>query len=280
MPSSLPPAPPATDTIDRIAPTRRPDERTVMRQQWHHLLFLHWAVPAELLRPLIPAELEIDTFDGTAYVGLVPFTMTGVRPIWSPSVPGLSNFHEINVRTYVHYKGAAPGVWFFSLDAANAIAARLARATWALPYFFANMSLDYRAPAGPLLHTGPDARPYIRIGYQTERLWPHPIPAACSLEYGPVGPAAPARVGTLEHFLVERYVLYTADPRRILRARIHHGPYPIQPASITNLSENMIAAAGIGRGDEEPLAHYASGVNVRIYGLHAVRARNSAGAAK
>ena len=105
--------------IDRLAPTRRPNGRIVMRQQWRDLLFLHWEVPAALLQSLTPAELTLDTFDGKAYVGLVPFTMRNVRPVWSPSVPPLSNFHETNVRTYVHYKGRGPGVWFFSLDAAN-----------------------------------------------------------------------------------------------------------------------------------------------------------------
>src|SRR4051812_19283047 len=107
--------------IDRIAPTHRPSGRTVMRQNWSDLLFLHWEVPVEALRLLLPPGVELDTFEGRAYVGLVPFTMTGVRPTLLPAFPPLSNFHETNVRTYVHFQGRDPGVWFFSLDAANSI---------------------------------------------------------------------------------------------------------------------------------------------------------------
>src|SRR5690349_20824053 len=100
------------DRIDRIAPTHRPAEPVVMHQRWHHLLFLHWTVPAAALRTLLPPGLTLDTFEGRPYVGLVPFTMTGVRPARLPSFPPLSNFHETNVRTYVHREGRDPGVWF------------------------------------------------------------------------------------------------------------------------------------------------------------------------
>ena len=137
--------------IDRVAPTRRPDQRAVMRQRWADLLFLHWPVAPETLQPLLPPGLTLDTFEGQAYVGLVPFTMTGVRPVWAPPVRWLSNFHETNVRTYVHREGKDPGVWFFSLDAANSIAVRIARAAWKLPYHYARMSLSRRAAAGPVI---------------------------------------------------------------------------------------------------------------------------------
>ena len=110
------------EPMDRIAPTQRPRDRVVMYQKWRHLMFLHWAVAPAILRPLVPTELELDLFEGRAYVGLVPFTMKGVRPAGLPAVPALSNFHETNVRTYVHFQGRDPGVWFFSLDAANLIA--------------------------------------------------------------------------------------------------------------------------------------------------------------
>src|SRR3954464_8579029 len=98
--------------IDRIAPTRRPDDWVVMRQRWAHLLFLHWEVPAESVRPLVPAGLDLDLFEGKAYVGLIPFTTTGVRPPGLPPVGGMSRAHEVNVRTYVHRGGRDPGVWF------------------------------------------------------------------------------------------------------------------------------------------------------------------------
>ena len=127
--------------IDRTSPTGRPPGAAALRQSWLELLFLHWAVPVEVLRPLVPRRLEIDTYEGRAYVGLVPFTMTGVRPVWSPAIPGLADFHEVNVRTYVHLDGREPGVWFLSLDASSRVAVLVARATYHLPYRFARMSL-------------------------------------------------------------------------------------------------------------------------------------------
>jgi hypothetical protein len=128
--------------MDRVSPTRRPiGQRTVMWQRWADLLFLHWPVPPDELAALLPPGLTLDTFDGQAYVGLVPFTMTGVRPVWAPALPWLSHFHETNVRTYVHCRGRDPGVWFFSLDAANPVAVKIARALWKLPYHFARMRL-------------------------------------------------------------------------------------------------------------------------------------------
>ncbi len=134
-PSSLSgPSPGAA--IDRIRPTLRPRRLAVMRMNWRDLLFLHWPVPAVILRALIPPQLELDLFEGTAYVGLVPFTMTGVRPVGVPPVPGLSSFHETNVRTYVRLGDRDPGVWFFSLDAANPIAVKLARSLFHLPYHY------------------------------------------------------------------------------------------------------------------------------------------------
>jgi uncharacterized protein YqjF (DUF2071 family) len=262
------------DIIDRIGPTYQPRDRVVMRQNWSDLLFLHWVVPIEQIRPLIPAALDIDTFEGRAYIGLVPFTMTGVRPVWSPSISQLSDFHETNVRTYVHFRGVDPGVWFFSLDAANSIAVRIARAMWKLPYYYASMSLERENPRPSGLEgmASPrrDANDPVTISYRTDRLWPPPLPAACKVRYTPSGMAAPARPGTLEHFLAERYILYTHDERFLYSGRVHHGPYPLQTAQVHSLEESMIAAAGINRGDEPPLAHYARGVNVDVFPLRSV----------
>ena len=239
--------------IDRTSPTRRPAGRAALRQSWLELLFLHWSVPVQALRPLIPPRLEIDTYEGRAYIGLVPFTMTGVRPVWCPAVPGLSSFHEVNVRTYVHQGGRDPGVWFLSLDASSRVAVLVARATYHLPYRFARMSL-IRGAGG-------------EVRYSSERLWPGPKPAACAMRYWPTGPAAPAAPGTLEHFLAERYVLYAERRGRLLRGRVHHTPYPLQPAAFADLEESLVAAAGVARGTETPLAHYAKGVSVEVFGL-------------
>src|SRR5947209_17347702 len=123
----------------------RPAGLPLMHQFWGKLLFMHWAVPTELLRPLVPRELSLDTFDNQAWLGIVPFTMWGVRGSFMPSVPGTSAFHELNVRTYVHYRGV-PGVWFFSLDAANSLAVWGARNFYHLPYFNADMTLQQTGP--------------------------------------------------------------------------------------------------------------------------------------
>src|SRR5215213_4847795 len=128
------------DTIDRISPTLEPGQQVLLHQNWHHLLFLHWEVPAAALQALLPPRLTLDTYEGKAYVGLVPFTLTGVRPILTPPLPWISSFHEINVRTYVHLDGRDPGVWFFSLDASSMIAVAAARAAYHLSYFEADMN--------------------------------------------------------------------------------------------------------------------------------------------
>jgi hypothetical protein len=226
-----------------------------MRQRWAELLFLHWPLPAGVLAERLPAGLELDTFDGTAYVGLVPFTMTGVRPAWAPAVPGLSDFHEVNVRTYVHRQGRDPGVLFFSLDAANPVAVVIARALWKLPYNFARMSL---ARYGRVVH------------YASQRRWPGPRPAGCRIAYEPHGDPAPAAPGTLEHFLAERYVLYTSRRGRLYSGRVHHAPYPLQPALVSALDETLLAAAGLERPAGTPLMHYAREVSVEVFALRPV----------
>ena len=170
-----------TPVIDRLAPSRRPLQRAVMRQKWRDLLFVHWPVSVDVLRPLVPAELELDLFDGTAYVGLVPFTMTGVRPVGLPAVAGLSTFHETNVRTYVRLADRDPGVWFFSLEAANAIAVHLARRLFHLPYHFARMFLEHEPATG-----SPEP---ATILYAGTRRWPGPLPASYAVRARPVGPA-------------------------------------------------------------------------------------------
>lgn len=226
-----------------------------MVQDWHHLLFLHWIVSIEQLRPLVPPDLELDTFDKNAYVGLIPFTMTGVRPPFAPPLGPLSRSHEVNVRTYVHFRGADPGVWFFSLDAANPLAVVGARALFKLPYFLARMHLREQAGA---------------IDYFSERQLAGPRPAVCRVRYRSLDAPSPAVPGTLAHFLVERYALYARSGGRLYRGRIHHLPYPLQSAEVPSLDESLIAAAGIRHPSAEPLMHYARHVHVEVFGLQRV----------
>ena len=246
------------DSIDRVTPTLEPDQQVFMYQNWHHLAFLHWEVPRAELQALIPPELTVDVFEGKAYVGLVPFTLTGVRPILLPPLPGVSSFHEINVRTYVHREGRAPGVWFFSLDANSRVAVEAARAAYKLPYF--HSEIDFAASREPMPEVDFTSRRDDGRG---------PSPAHAQIRYAPVeGPVTASKPGTLEHFLVERYILYSTDDSHTLhRARVHHPPYPLQKAEVRALDETLIWAAGIRRPDSVPIRHYAREVNVKVYGI-------------
>ena len=246
--------------IDRMAPRSRPTGRVAMKQRWAELLFLHWVVPIETLRSKIPPELSIDTFEGNAYVGLVPFTMSDVRPAWAPAFGPLSNFHETNVRTYVHYEGRDPGVWFFSLDAASTPAVLGARTVWSLPYHRASMSLTKRDDV---------------VSYRADRRWPGPTPAHCNVDYRVEGAPNAATPGTLEFFLAERYILYAQMRDGSLRSgRVHHVPYPLQPASVLALDETILVAEGIARPTTEPLAHFASEVTVDVFALEPISSRS------
>lgn len=248
--------------IDRVTPTQRPAGRSTGRQLWHELSFLHWRIPAEELRPLVPAELTIDEFDGSAWVAIVPFRMTGVRPWWSPALPGISSFAETNVRTYVHLGGRDPGVWFFSLEASNRLAVWIARTFWHLNYYVARMAVTRRGD---------------RIRYQTRRLHSHESAPGGDqqiaigppiAQHGPGGRGT-AEEGTLEHFLAERYVLYTMDRSgRLLRGHVHHTAYPLRTASCIDIVDTLLPAAGLDVRHRPPdHVLFSEGVQVRIFPL-------------
>jgi uncharacterized protein YqjF (DUF2071 family) len=244
-----------------------------MYQTWHHLLFLHWPVAPEQLRPLIPAGLDLDLFEGRAYVGLTPFTMTGVRPVGIPPFPLVSDFHETNVRTYVHRAGRDPGVWFFSLDASNAPAVLAARLVLGLPYQFARIRFAI-APEGVPSEGATTGQGPI-IDYALERRWPGPTPATCTIRYAARGPAGWAQPGSLEFFLVERYILYSVWAGRLYRGRIHHPPWSLQAADVPALNETLLAAVRIVRPDTSPLAHYARRQDVAVFRTERVAAKGA-----
>jgi uncharacterized protein YqjF (DUF2071 family) len=228
----------------------------VMRQTWLELLFAHWSLPPDVLRPLVPAELPLDTYDGRAWVGVVPFRMVDVHPRFVPSLPGLSAFPELNVRTYVTI-GGEPGAYFFSLDAGNPVAVTLARRFFYLPYFNARF----------LVRRSGDT-----VAYTSRRMDRRGKPAELIARYGPVGPVYRSQPGSLEAFLTERYCLYTVGPRgTVYRGEIHHQQWPLQPAEAEFEWNTMARAAGITLPDSAPLLHYAERLEVLIWPIGRVR---------
>ncbi len=230
----------------------------VMRQQWHDLLFAHWPVAPALLAPLLSPAVPpsaLDTFDGSAWVGLVPFRMRGIRPRGLPAMPWLSDFPELNLRTYVTF-GDRPGVYFFSLDATNPVAVAVARRLFSLPYFTAAMRCERDAGAiryrSATTHQGRSARLDAR--------------------YRPVGPAFTAERGSIEYFLTERYCLYAVNPRGyVYRGEIQHGPWPLQLAA-AEFAENTIALShGITLPDTPPLLHFAARQDVVVWQPYRIR---------
>lgn len=202
----------------------------VMRMRWSELLFAHWQVDPDLVQKQLPGGLTVDTFDGAAWVGVVPFLMSDVAPRWCPAVPGLSAFPELNVRTYV-MRDEKPGVWFFSLDAANAVAVRVARATFCLPYMDASMSMVAEDPAG--------------ICYDSTRTHRGEHPAKFRARYSGHGDRFQAAPQTLEHWLTARYCLYSSNARgELFRGEIEHPPWTLRQASCEFLENTMGAACG------------------------------------
>jgi hypothetical protein len=239
---------------DRLAARRRPEGSPVMYQSWGDLLFLHWEVPAEALRRRLPARLEVDAYEGRAYVGVTPFTLWGVRPVFVPPVPFLSEFHEINVRTYVHADGV-PGVWFFSLDANSTAAVLGARAFYRLPYFNARIER-------------------VREGdttlYSSSREDAEGAPAEFEARWVEGGAQPESEPGTLDFFLTERYCLYAADGGKLYRVRIHHRPWPLHDADLRSYRSTMVDAAGLGHPAGEPLVHHGGPVDVEVWPLEEI----------
>jgi uncharacterized protein YqjF (DUF2071 family) len=213
-----------------------------------NLAFIHWRVDAAALRPLLPDGLDLEEFDGSAWLGLVPFRMM-IRPRFCPPVPGLSYFPELNVRTYVTVEDK-PGVWFFSLDAANAAAVWGARRFFHLPYYRARMRCR---PSG------------AGIEYESEREGGH---ASFEGRYGPVGDVYAATPGSLDHWLTERYCLYAADADgAIYRGDIHHAPWPLQRGELKCTQQTMFEPIGVRVSDEPALLHFVRRIDVVIWHL-------------
>ena len=215
----------------------------IMEQTWKDLLFAHWAYPVADVRAVVPEQLQLDTFDGMAWVGVVPFMLEDLKARGLPPLPVASSFPELNVRTYVTL-GGKPGVYFFSLDAASKLAVMGARKLFHLNYFHADMSMA-PTPTG--------------FEYTSQRMDTRAQPARFRAHYKSAGEVSVPQPGTLDHFLTERYCLYAVSRTgATYRLEIHHRPWLLQPAEAELDARSMIAAAGLGPARGAPLLHFSS----------------------
>jgi hypothetical protein len=247
-------------------PTPLPQRHWAMTQRWNDLLFAHWPVPASAIGPLLPPGLVPDTFDGSAWIGVVPFWMDRVRFNVMPQVPGTDSFPELNLRTYVREENTnLSGVYFFSLDAANPLAVSIARVFFHLPYYWAHMAI----------------RPHQdgQFFYRSDRhLTRRPVRfRARYRSLGPTPRLAQSTPGTIEYFLTERYRLYTSDRRgRLLQGEIHHLPWPLEAAEAEFERNELPAAHGITLPDTQPLLFYARELVVYVWSVELARGLGAA----
>jgi len=237
-------------TISAFAP--RGIERPAMRQVWRELTFLHWRYDPSTISSRLPSGLTLDTFDGSAWVGLVPFLLVGVQPRGFPAVPWISAFPETNVRTYVRGADGEPGVWFFTLEADRLAAVMLARVWYHLPYRWASMRVERRGAS-------------IEYHSRRNRLFGQGK-TAIGIEIGDT-----LETKELDRFLTARFRLYTAVRGRIAYALIEHPPWPLRHATVTALDENLIQNSGVPPPLGEPLVHYSEELIVKAEALQWMR---------
>ncbi|MDX1523059.1 MAG: DUF2071 domain-containing protein, partial [Anaerolineae bacterium] len=243
----------------RLALRARPQHQgPVIFQSWRELLFLHWEIPPADIQQTLPPGLFVDTFEGKAYLGLVPFFMRDIRPRFFPAVPGISNFLEVNVRTYVYDEHGIPGVWFYSLDANQWLAVLMARTFFKLPYFYARMAAKADPATNHIEYTvwrrGTDRKQASRFNYRG------------------LGHTYQAEPGSLEFFLVERYILFAYSSRRnrLAVGQVHHQPYAICPADVSKWDHRLFGLGGLPT-PQRPPDHllFSPGVMVDVFALTA-----------
>jgi len=238
------------------------DPRTAGYQSWKKLTFLHWRIAAEKLQPLVPAGLTIEQFDGSAWLGLVPFSMERVRPWWFCAVPGVSWFLETNIRTYVVDQRGVRGVWFFSLDANNQLAVSVARGFWHLPYKMAHLSLN----------SSTDSADQMRVNYAGHRIDSPAADYEVSVDVSLASSATTATPETLDHFLLERYILFAQHSSgRFMTGEVHHDPYRIRVVNSFSVTQSLTAAMGCAL-ESVAVDHvaYSDGVDVRVSPLEII----------
>jgi uncharacterized protein len=239
----------ATLEADEHRPWPLPRDRWLMGQTWEDLLFAHWRAPADPVRALLPSGLELDLYEGEAWIGVTPFRLTGLRARGLPPLPFVSSFLELNTRTYVTAGGKA-GIWFFGLDASSELAVLAARYGYKLPYYRADIRAERRDGW---------------ISYEARRRDPRGASASFRARYRPSGAAVEPALHSLAHFLTERYCLYAvAAQGRLLRGEIHHLPWKLQPAE-AEIDANTMAPRGVELGGEDPLLHFSARQDVVIW---------------
>ena len=245
-------------------PSPLPQRPWVMRQRWNDLLFAHWPVPAAAVERTLLEGLTADTFDGSAWLGVVPFAMDRIQLHGLPAVPGARAFPELNLRTYVRERGTnRTGVYFYSLDAGNPLAVAVARTVFHLPYFWAAMGLSY------------GERHEVR--YRSERLLSR-HKARFRARYRGLGAMAQ---GGVEHFLTARYALYTAGGKgELLRGDIHHMPWPLERAEAEFEVNELPQAHGFTLPDTAPVLHYSRELMVYVWALERAGVRSPVLAAR
>ena len=252
------------DIPQRLAARVRPIESPVMYQAWRDLLFLHWQFSVAAIQATLPEGLFVDTFGGKAYLGIVPFFMRNIRPRFLPAVPGISNFMELNLRTYVHDRWGVPGVWFYSLDANQRLAVEIARRYFHLPYEHAQMKSSRTAQG--------------RIRYESLRTGERANGASCLFEYAPGVELPQPSPDSLEFFLVERYRLYSRALGGLRRGAVFHVPYPLRRAEVTAWDEQLLTLNGFaptGRPPDHVLM--SRGVDVSVFPLEPIALTSGVG---
>jgi uncharacterized protein len=240
-------------------PWALPKRPWAMKQRWNDLLFAHWPVPAAEIGALLPPTLSVDSFDGSAWVGVVPFWMDQVRYRGLPAIPGASRFPELNLRTYVRDRSRnTPGVYFFSLDAANPLAVMMARTFFRLPYYWAKMRIEPEKSTSTMR--------WFR--YSSERRM-NARPVRFCARYRSLG--KPAEHAPIEHFLTDRYALFTSGHKgELLQGNIHHLPWPLEQAEAEFECNDLPEAHGIRLPDTPPLLHYSRELVVYVWDLEPV----------
>jgi uncharacterized protein YqjF (DUF2071 family) len=233
----------------------------MMTQRWNDLLFAHWPVPASSIASLLPEGLEVDSFQGSAWLGVVPFWLDRIKVRGVPPIPGMRSFPDLNVRTYVRDEHTGtPGVYFFSLDASNLLAVGVARTFFHLPYHWAEMSLDQRSER--------EFSFYSRRRFSSSEVM-------FKVRYRGLGPSrklAESNSGTLEYFLLERSCLFTRNRAgQAVRASLHHVPWPLEEAEAEIERNDLAEAIGIHLPDQEPVLHYSRRLAVYVWPAELVR---------